>query len=41
MIANRVVGQARLVFKEEFEPESPNVYRLKRDLTVKASREGR
>ncbi len=40
MMGSRVVGQSRLVFKDEFEPESPNVYRLKRELTIKASREG-
>jgi hypothetical protein len=40
MIGDRVVGQARLVFKDAFEPESPNVYRLKHELTIKASREG-
>ena len=39
-IGNRVVGQSRLVFKDEFETESPNVYRLKRELTVKTSKEG-
>lgn len=40
MMGNRVVGHAKLVFKDEFEAESPNVYRLKRDLTVKTSKEG-
>ena len=40
MMGNRVVGQAKLVFKDEFEAESPNVYRLKRKLTVKTSKEG-
>lgn len=41
MIGNRVVGQVRLTFKDDFEPESPNVYRLKRELTIKASRDGK
>jgi hypothetical protein len=36
----RVVGQVKLAFKDDFEPESPFIYRLKRELTINASREG-
>jgi hypothetical protein len=36
MIGNRIAGQVRLTFKDDFEPESPNVYRLKRELAIKA-----
>lgn len=39
-VGNRVVGQVRLGFKDDFEPESPYICRLKRELTIKASREG-
>jgi len=39
-MAGRVIGQARLAFKDNFEPESPFIYRLKRELTIKASKEG-
>jgi hypothetical protein len=39
-VGNRVVGRVRLGFKDDFEPESPYIYRLKRELTIKASRDG-
>jgi len=40
-MADRVIGQARLTFKDNFEPERPFIYRLKHELTIKASKEGR
>ncbi|MGC1650972.1 MAG: hypothetical protein WA741_34535 [Candidatus Sulfotelmatobacter sp.] len=40
IVGNRLAGLARLSFKDDFEPESPNVYRLKRELAIKASTEG-
>ena len=40
MVGNRIAGQVRLSFKDDFEPESSNVYRLKRELEIKTSREG-
>jgi hypothetical protein len=39
-VANRSVGQLRLTFKTDFELESPFTYRLKRELTIKASNGG-
>jgi len=39
-LADRTVGQVKLVFGNDFETESPNVYRLKRELTIKASNDG-
>jgi hypothetical protein len=38
-VGNRVVGHRRLVFKDDFQPESPYIYRLDRELTIKASRQ--
>ena len=39
-VGNRVAAQVRLRFKDDFEPDSANVYRLKHELAIKASREG-
>lgn len=40
MVGNRILGQVRLSFKDDFEPESSNIYRLKHELAIKASKEG-
>jgi len=40
MVGNRIAGQVRLTFKDDFELESPNIYRQKHELAIKASREG-
>ena len=36
MVGTRIVGEIGLTFKDDFEPESPNVYRLKRELTIRS-----
>jgi hypothetical protein len=37
MVGNRIAGRITLTFKDDFETESPNIYRQRRELTIKAS----
>jgi hypothetical protein len=39
LVGNRIVGRARLSFKDDFELEGSSVYRLKHELTLRAASE--